>query len=216
MPAPTPYVSALYVDARGPYPALVEDWWDRARNADHYTWSGRGNPVVAHPPCAPYSKIKHLAGVELAKATSHARYAVGFVRRFGGVLEHPAGSELFDEERTGLGLPKPGDSPDYAGGFTVEVCRVEWGHVARKRTWLYFCGIQREHVDAAIAQPPFPGRQPTHWVSGGRDPKRRYPGDVVPPGIKVCSAEQRRRTPPLFAAMLVELASHALGVEDRS
>jgi hypothetical protein len=31
-------------------------------------------------------------------------------------------------------------------------------------------------------------------------------GNPVPPGIKVCSAAQRRRTPPLFAEYLVRLA----------
>jgi hypothetical protein len=58
-------------------------------------------------------------------------------------------------------------------------------------------------VALARAAAPFPGREPTHWASGSRTNKG---GGSVPPGIKVCSAQQRRRTPPLFAEWLVSLA----------
>lgn len=34
-------------------------------------------------------------------------------------------------------------------------------------------------------------------------------GCAVPEGIKVCSATQRRRTPPDFAALLLEIARRA-------
>jgi hypothetical protein len=45
------------------------------------------------------------------------------------------------------------------------------------------------------------GGTPTHWVSGGRNPNRKGSGGLVPPGVKVCSAEQRRRTPPPVRAV---------------
>jgi len=51
-------------------------------------------------------------------------------------------------------------------------------------------------------------REPTHWCSGGRT-KRPGMGATVPPGIKVCSAQQRRRTPVAFAEWLLELAATA-------
>jgi hypothetical protein len=55
-----------------------------------------------------------------------------------------------------------------------------------------------------------PPRDPTHWVSGFRSTtgRNRYAsnGSAVPAGIKVCSAQQRRRTPPAFAEWLVSLA----------
>lgn len=100
----------------------------------------------------------------------------------------------------------PGEAADRFGGYSLEVCQVDWGHVARKRTWLYLVGVPRD----VLAFPP--PREPTHWISGfrtttGRTPKHyRSNGSAVPPGIKVCSAQQRRRTPPMFAAWLVDLA----------
>jgi hypothetical protein len=127
--------------------------------------------------------------------------AVSQVRRFGGVLEQPAGSKLWSH----CGLPAPRAPADRHGGVAVEVTQVEWGHAARKKTWLYLVGVGVPEV-----APPFPGRQPTHWVSGGRNPNRkdgRRGGGVVPSGIKVCSAQQRRRTPPAFADWLISLAS---------
>lgn len=41
-------VAALYVDPRGPYPKLVAEWYDAARDARTYEGP---LPVVAHPPC---------------------------------------------------------------------------------------------------------------------------------------------------------------------
>ena len=85
------------------------------------------------------------------------------------------------------------------GGVTIEVEQVRWGHPARKRTWLYLVRIR----DAGTNPPR---REPTHWVSGGRNPARKGSGGTVPAGIKVCSAQQRRRTPPAFAEWLISLA----------
>jgi hypothetical protein len=67
-------------------------------------------------------------------------------------------------------------------------------------------GVPWQEVDAALARRPFPGKAPTHWCSGNRKNKA---GGSVPNGIKVCSAQQRRRTPPAFAAWLIELAGRA-------
>lgn len=185
-------VAALYIDPKGPYPKITAqpvDCWDATRDARTYAGP---NAVVVHPPCGPWGKQRHNY-----KGTEHdcAPRAVEQVRAFGGVLEHPAGSKLWEA----CGLPLPGAEADAFGGYTVEVHQVEWGHVARKLTWLYLVGVPRE----ALETPPFPGRAPTHWCSGNRNCKS---GGSVPPGIKVCSAQQRRRTPPLFAEYLVRLA----------
>lgn len=184
-------VVALYVDPRGPYPGLVRQWFDAERNAMSY----RGDlPVVAHPPCGPWSRLSQLH--KTAEEIALAPHAVAVVQRCGGVLEHPRGSELF----SACHLPKPGEPEDAFGGYTIEVCQYDWGHVARKRTWLYIVGVPRETL------PPMPEpREPTHWASGGRTRSSRQ-GTPVPPGIKVCSAQQRRRTPPAFAAWLLEVA----------
>jgi hypothetical protein len=80
------------------------------------------------------------------------------LRAFGGVLEHPRGSKLWER----CGLPVPGGLADSFGGFTVEVDQCSWGHVARKTTWLYVVGAPRETVLAGIRT----GGIPTHWASG--------------------------------------------------
>lgn len=186
-------VAILYVDPRGPYPKLAEHWWDEKRDARTYKgpW-----PVVAHPPCGPWGCLKHLwkgGGKDLAPL------AVEQVRTWGGVLEHPAHSELFAH----CGLPIPGELPDAWGGRTVAVNQVDWGHVARKPTWIYIVGSPG-HLTF-----PGPGRV-THWVGGSRGPGRdgRARG-LIPEGIKACSAQQRRRTPVAFAEWLISLAQQA-------
>lgn len=187
-------IAALYIDPRGPYPKMAGvDCWDETRDAKLYEgpW-----PVVAHPPCGPWGPLRHLSRNQPADCGPRA---VEQVRAFGGVLEHPSRSLLF----RAFGMPHPGEPPDAWGGRTIEVCQVDWGHVARKRTWLYVCGD--------VELPPFPApREPTHWVSGLRTTTGRNiyakNGSAVPPGIKMCSAVQRRRTPPAFAEWLVLIA----------
>lgn len=185
-------IAALYIDPRGPYPKLADvDCWDASRDARLYAgpW-----PVVAHPACGPWGCLSHQysgreGGPELAVSAYEA------VTTYGGVLEHPAHSKLWAV----LGMPNPGDPPDAHGGYTIAVNQVEWGHCAKKPTWLYLVRVPRE----ALEPPPYPGRQYTHWIGGssqsGSQNKRLT-------GIKACSAEQRRRTPPEFAAYLVRLA----------
>jgi hypothetical protein len=180
-------VAALYVDPRGPYPKLVEHWWDEKRDARTYA----GNlPVVAHPPCGPWSALRHLHERQEEKAL--ALLAIEQVRRWGGVLEHPASSKLFE-----LFLPRPGQVDRW--GKTIAVDQCDWGHPARKSTCLYLVRVTRMlHAPAK--------REPTHWCSGTHTPGQR---GTVPPGIKVCSAQQRRRTPEAFARWLISLAQQA-------
>lgn len=178
-------VAALYIDPRGPYPKLLgpEMCWDKDRDARSYEgpWA-----VVAHPPCGPWSKLAHLSGRQEEKALF--THALTQVQRFGGVLEHPAGSRAFRAH---------GIQP------TLEVQQCDWGHPARKRTWLYLVRC----VPAALSLPGH--KDPTHWCSGVHTPGAR---GETPPGIKVCSAQQRRRTPVAFADWLVSLAAQAARV----
>ena len=189
-------IAALYIDPRGPYPRMEGvDAWDESRDARKYDGP---YAVVAHPPCGPWGNLKHL---------SHGAHkdcgprAVEQVRKFGGVLEHPARSSLW----RALHLPWPGEMRDEYGGFTVEVDQCAWGHCARKKTWLYVVGATRAYVEGTMRV----GGTPTHWVSGGRNPNRKGSGGLIPPGIKVCSAQMRRRTPPAFAEWLVDIAGQA-------
>ncbi len=201
-------VAALYIDPSGPYPKLVapELCFDAARDARTYAGP---LPVVAHPPCGPWSSLRHLS--KRPEDAELGRVAFAQVRRFGGVLEQPKGSGLFREFGQN---PLPASDRHLGShdgyGFSIEVEQVAWGHVARKRTWLYIVGVPFPIVIAGVRT----GGTPTHWVSGFRSkpgaPKRyRANGCAVPPGIKVCSAEQRRRTPLAFAQWLLDLAAGA-------
>jgi hypothetical protein len=190
-------VQALYVDRRGPYPALlgVGNCWDAARGAENYFGD---DPVVVHPPCGPWGCLRHLY-----KGAEHecAPYAVSMVQTLGGVLEHPAHSKLWAH----CGLPTPGEPPDAHGGYTVAVEQVAWGHACRKPTWLYIVGLSRDIVESEIRT----GGTVTHWVGGSRGKGRDRNGHqrgLIPEGIKAASAEIRRRTPPAFAAWLVSIA----------
>lgn len=205
-------VATLYVDARGPYPERVAHWADERDDATKYDGP---LPVVAHPPCGPWGRLRHLSTLDDPKL---ALVAVEQVRRWGGVLEHPAGSKLWDA----VPLPKPGEPADAWAGASVRVEQVDWGHVARKPTWLYVVGVA---IDDLGPMPP--KGTPTHWISGSRQRLlcgtcqksagscacvggfKAKPGvrGYVPAGIKVCGYEQRRRTPPAFADWLLALAA---------
>lgn len=193
-------IAALYIDPLGPYPKMAGvDCWDERRDARLYDGP---HPVVAHPPCGPWGGLRHLCVPNRERRNDADCGPIAFdqVRKFGGVLEQPAGSLL--SSRCGA-LPPSGIAEDRFGGRTIEVRQVEWGHPARKKTWLYLVGVPGL---PELRLPPFPGRPPTHWVSGGRNPNRKPTGGVRPADVKVCSSRQRRRTPPLFAEWLISLA----------
>jgi hypothetical protein len=143
-------IAALFVDPKGVYSGLPDvEVWDEARDARLYPgpW-----PVVAHPPCARWGKYWH--GGPSSARSPRARKIKGddggcfasalvSVRRWGGVLEHPADSAAWAAH--GL-FPA-----QFAGGWTVAdwdggwTCRVEqghFGHRARKATWLYVCRVR--------------------------------------------------------------------------
>jgi hypothetical protein len=179
-------IAALFVRADSIYKTLPGvDCYDEARDAR--TWPG-GCPAVAHPPCRTWGCLKAFA----TKAPPHEHalgpWAVEQVRRWGGILEHPKGSTLFGE----CGCAVPGGLPDEWGGMTLLVDQWNWGHKARKATLLYVVGTRDF--------PPVPKRdgKPTHCV--GRPGGRRKP-DQIP----CCTHEDREKTPPAFAAWLVEL-----------
>ena len=69
-------VVALYVDPRGPYPRLVAEWYDEARDARTYAGT---LPVVVHPPCAPWTSLRNLCRRDHEKL--HGAFAVDVVQR---------------------------------------------------------------------------------------------------------------------------------------
>jgi hypothetical protein len=188
-------IAALYIDPRGPYPELLsaDACWDEVRDATRFSGPG---PIIAHPPCKSWSQLRRVASDETAWI---GPVAVQQVRAYGGVLEQPACSKLWKA----CNLPPPG-ARDLIG-FTIEVAQCNWGHVARKRTWLYIVGASPE-VEIAIRQEAaaMPRLEPTHWCSGRSKHKRV--SSAKPAGIKIASAEQRRRTPIAFAKWLISIA----------
>lgn len=139
-------VAALFVAAGGIYFDLPGvDPWDQARDARIYAgpW-----PVVAHPPCerwgrywsgGPSAKVRRVRGDDGGCFSS----ALESVRRWGGVLEHPEASAAWST--FGLKAPPRGGGWVSAGmGDTGWTCCVEqgnYGHRARKATWLYAAGV---------------------------------------------------------------------------
>lgn len=187
-------VQALFVDPRGIYPDLVDaaNCWPESRDARTYAGP---DPVVAHPPCNLW--------VDMA-AVNWARYgrqrpawypggtdggcfasAVTAVRAYGGVLEHPACSKAWAAH----GLTRPTGTwgicvPQELGdAFVCEVWQSAYGHAARKRTRLYYCG----------RRPPFELR----WARE--------------PGTHQISKRAASATPVDFAEELVRLAEWSRG-----
>jgi hypothetical protein len=138
-------VAALYVDPHGVYSGLPDvDVWDEARDARLYAGP---HPVVAHPPCARWSRLAGFTearfGYKRGDDGGCFAAALDAVKTYGGVLEHPAYSKAWDA----FGLPKP----NHHGGWTLSLlyqgasCYVEQGRYGlpvKKATWLYAYGIQ--------------------------------------------------------------------------
>ena len=134
-------IAALYVATGGCYFGVPDvDPWDEVRDARRYAGP---HPVVAHPPCNRWSTLSmvnhHRWGYPIDEDGGCFAAALAAVRRFGGVLEHPAESRAFKfhgvPEPTGRGWQRTID-----GDWICEVNQSAYGHLAAKRTWLIYCG----------------------------------------------------------------------------
>lgn len=155
-------VAVLFARADSYYKTLPDcDVWDMERDARR--WPG-GCPVVAHPPCRAWGKLRALAKPR-PDEKALALWAVEQVRKFGGVLEHPSASQLWPT----AGLPEPGRR-DAFGGWTLPIHQHWFGHKAEKKTRLYICGVNPQDI------PSLPMRldEPEFWVC--RSQRRRYGG----------------------------------------
>lgn len=195
-------VAALYLQPTSVYYELatVEAWGPR-EDATEYPGE---LPVVAHPTCGPWSHFyRRLAST---KWKHHGPIAVEQVRRWGGVLEHPALSHLWGDQ--GLSVPNGLTLPlvlDPWGGYSIEVEQCWWGHPQRKRTWLYIVGVPPADVQVPSERsgPDYDGPSASMRFDKRRGTmSRRSAGDMLPPG-------SRSRTRAAFARWLVELARKA-------
>lgn len=176
------------------------DAWDMERDARK--WPG-GVPAVAHPPCRAWGRLRGLANPR-DDEKDLGIWAVGQVRKYGGVLEHPAFSKLWEA----CDMPKPGQMDEF-GGWTLDIYQSDWGHKAQKRTWLYIVGAS----PIMLPEIPIALGEATHIVaSSGRrkDGSRLRSGEIGRRGGRrrpELSKADRERTPPRFAQWLVQLAA---------
>ncbi len=177
------------------------DVWDIDRDARN--WPG-GSPVVAHPPCRAWGRLRALANPR-PDEKDLAIFAVEMVRRFGGVLEHPAFSTLWPA----ADLPRPGRVDDY-GGWTMPILQKDFGHKADKATWLYIVGAGRRDV------PEYPLTLGTATHVCGMQGRRKNGGRLHKGDVgwrpEITKAE-REHTPHHLARWLVELARRCATAE---
>lgn len=134
-------IAALYVERNGCYYGLPDvDPWDKERDARLYDgpW-----PVVAHPPCDRWHMLSAVNnkrwGFRINEDGGCFAAALAAVRKWGGVLEHPAESRAFRWH----GIPEPvadGWQLTLDGDWVTEVWQSAYGHRAAKRTWLLYHG----------------------------------------------------------------------------
>ncbi|MGL5912265.1 MAG: hypothetical protein ACRCZP_19830 [Phycicoccus sp.] len=195
-------IAALFVQTNGAYFGLDGvDPWDMRRDARTYPGPF---PVVAHPPCSRWCR---LAGLVEAR-WGHKRgddggcfaSALASVRRWGGVLEHPAYSDAWAAHD--LNSPPTGGgwvAADWYGGWTCYVEQVRYGHAAKKATWLYAVGTELPEMRFG-STPDAESTALVSWcgnhISSGETRPRL--------GKKAASA-----TPPAFREVLISIARSA-------
>ena len=189
-------VAVLFARSDSVYKTLPGcDVYDIERDAR--TWPG-GAPVVAHPPCRAWGRLRAFAKPRHDEKDL-ARWAVAQVRRWGGVLEHPESSTLWADQR----LPRHLNERDGHGGWTMPIHQWWFGHRAQKRTWLYIVGVNPWEV------PDYPLRLGQSDCRIRLD-KRRPDGTHIRKGDPdyqpILGDAEREHTPPDLAVWMVELA----------
>lgn len=192
-------VAALFVEADGPYLEVPwVDLWSFERDARGYPGP---LPVVAHPPCNLWGAFAAVNYARWGGEHNHPgndggcfSSALSSVRKYGGVLEHPAKTKAWKAH----GLVKPvgiGWQPCDIG-WVCEVWQSAYGHKANKATWLYCVSRNR----------PFRLREDrpagTHQI-GYEDSKRR--GRNKP----TVTRKEAIHTPPAFRDTLLKLSLQA-------
>ena len=181
-------VAALYVEPAGPYAGLDGvDCWHESRDARTYAGP---HPVVAHPPCARWSRLAVLHG-RVGEDEGCFATALSAVRNYGGVLEHPEQSRAW----RWYGLIQPPSSggwvwADWDGGWTCRVDQRHYGHRARKPTWLYAVGCELPSIKW--------GDGPMGEVQIGSGYARS--------GLPTMPQRERRVTPEPFRDLLLSMA----------
>jgi hypothetical protein len=223
--APLETVAALYVEPRGCYVGVPGvDPWDEARDARQYAGP---HPVVAHPPCQRWGRFWHGSTrkphqYQLGDDGGCFRAALAAIRRYGGVLEHPADSRAWDVHGM-TKPPRPGgwvkvdpladrdDVPqewkDDRNMWTCCVYQGHYGHPSGKATWLVTAGIAREDLPE-LKWGKTEQRLPAWMIERYGYEKARRIGVVAMVGGKNKTAI-RNATPEPFRDLLLSIARRA-------
>lgn len=134
-------IAALFVAREGCYWNLPGvDPWDEIRDARKYAGP---YPVIAHPPCERWGRFWHGSTrkphqFKLGDDGGKFASALMSVRKYGGVLEHPADSKAWKAFHL-IAPPRQGGwiAADNVGGAACCVYQGHYGHMAGKATWLY-------------------------------------------------------------------------------
>lgn len=191
-------IAALYVQPNGCYANLEGvDPWDEARDARLYAgpW-----PVVAHPPCSRWCRLAGLVEARYGhkKGDDGGCFASALesVRKWGGVLEHPAYTDAW----VAFDLPSPPKGGGWhralCGGWVAHVEQGHYGHRARKATWLYAHGVQ--DLPKLRWGQGGPGKALVSWCRN----RQGLETDTRP---RVGKA-QASKTPPEFRDLLLSIA----------
>jgi hypothetical protein len=197
-------IAALFVAPDGCYTGLPDvDPWDEARDARLYAGP---HPVVAHPPCQRWGRYWHGSPRKphrFEKGDDGGCFAAALaaVRKWGGVLEHPAHSHAW--AAFGLIEPEPGGwmAADWEGGWTCYVEQAHYGHFARKGTWLYANGVDLPSLRWGISEQRLPDVAVQRY---GYERARRI-GVMAYIGGKD-KTKIREATPPAFRDVLMAIA----------
>jgi hypothetical protein len=188
-------VAVLFVRSDSFYKSMQSvDCWDIGRDARQ--WPG-GSPLVAHPPCRAWGKLRNMAKPR-DDEKALAIFAVEQVRKWGGVVEHPAASTLW----RACSLPEPGFTDEF-GGWTLPILQSSWGHRADKATRLYIVGARPLFIPS---MPYVMGRAQCIVGTSGRRKDGSRPhkgGQGYRPEV---TKKEREETPPALCDWLVELA----------
>ena len=191
-------IAALFVDKNGIYFGLPNvEVWDEKKDARLY----RGPySIIAHPPCTRWCRLAGLVearwGYKKGEDEGCFESALSSVRKWGGVLEHPAYSKAWNV----FDLPKPnrngGWQKGFCGGYACHVEQGRYGHPAKKATWLYAFntdlpvlkwGFENDNKSEALVS----------WC--GNKTKKNYTR-------KRLSSKQASATPLEFRNVLIEIA----------
>lgn len=199
-------IAALFVATDGVYfnhPKI--DPWDEFRDARLYNGPHR---VIAHPPCqrwgrywsgGPSAKVRRKLGDDNGCFYS----AYKSVNTFGGVIEHPEASHAWNK----FEIPKP---PQKGGWIQVNnrswtccVAQGNYGHSARKYTWLYYVG-NRKPFD--LIWGPSKGKRLDEGFHSKAERDAARAAGKKP--IKRLSTKENLSTPIEFRDLLIKLVEY--------